>query len=261
MGFLWAVLGIIVILILGAGGYLLWYNYFYIPSQVTHYECQENQCISIKGEGESQCATNDECIIEPQEPESLIPVSDTKTITLTEADKTMLLDKIKELSSQDLQKKSLTRILIKLVNGQKEYATLAQLIDLAKLTIYPEIYNSLTSEYTLFIYNSTSTTTELLNLGLVAKINEETQESQTLTESMKKWEQSIINDLMSLFLKTQPAIPQQAIFNDSSRKDSFVHRYINMPENYISIDYALNNNLLLISTSKESMDTLLDALK
>lgn len=82
-----------------------------------------------------------------------------------------------------------------------------------------------------------------------------------LIAALRKWESSMAADLSDLFLD---GISKEMIisepFKDAVYKEENI-RYLNMPLHNTTIDYAVADNMLIITTSKESMFKLVDFVK
>lgn len=236
---------LIIIIIGGAGGVLYWWNYLR-PAPVpitTHYQCQDFQCVSVEGEGENECQIDADCQpAEPVIPESLIPITGTKTIEITVGQEGLLLNKLKSTLLEKQATSTLERILVKLVDQQeKEYADLSTLIYALGINLPENI--SLKEDYTLFSYNQP----EGNRLGLI--INTEKSFN----------EETIINDLEPLLLKDETPVPFTENFQDNLYQNIAI-RYLNFPGPDLSIDYAIVANRLVITTSRESMYAAINAL-
>ena len=68
------------------------------------------------------------------------------------------------------------------------------------------------------------------------------------------------DDLKNLFLFKKPGDPTTKSFKDN-RYNNVDIRYINFPGPDVTIDYAISNDLFILSTSKESMYNIIDRLK
>lgn len=237
----------IVIVIGGAGGFLYWWNYLRpIPPAATHYECRDLQCVSIEGEGEDRCQTNEDCQpvapVEPIVPDSLIAVDETETIELTIGQESLLVDKLKSAAAREQPLNTFKRILVKLVNQtDKHYADLGVLISSLGASLPENV--SLEENYTLFFYSQL----EGNRLGLVIDTEENLNE------------ETIVDDLKPLLLKDETLAPFTKEFQDNAYQDIAI-RYINFPNPDLSIDYAVVGDKLVIATSRESMYAVIDAL-
>ncbi len=234
----------IVIIIGGVGGFLYWWNYLrLIPPVATHYECQDLQCVSIEGEKEDQCQTDEDCQpVEPIVPELLIPVDETRTLELAIGQESLLLDELKLVALEEQSQATFKRILVKLVNEQeKRYADLDTLISSLGISLPEKILSE--ENYTLFFYGQP----EGNRLGIVIS----TEESLN--------EETIVNDLGPLLLRDETLTPFSEEFQDNIYQ-WVVIRYINFPNPDLSIDYAMVGDKLIITTSRESMYAAIDTL-
>jgi hypothetical protein len=247
-----ALIGLAVVLIIGGiGGFFYWWNYLRPVTPMTHFECQDLQCLSIEGEGDDQCLTDQDCQpVEPSIPESLIPITASTTIELTKAQENLLPDKLKSIALQEQAISTFKRILIKVVDGERYYLNLAEFFGLLGINApFTEIKN-----YTLFFYSQAQGN----RLGLVMEIDE--QYLETIQSLLSGWETTMIDDLKPLFLGKTLTLPDELVFKDSEQQAGFLHRYINFPDPSLSIDYTLIEDKLIITTSKESIFATIDAL-
>jgi len=253
----------IIIIIGGIGGFLYWWNYLRpITPLITHYVCQDLQCISIEGQGEDQCLADEDCQpiepVEPTVPDSLIPVSATTTIELTIGQEDLLLDELKLAALEEQATSTFKRILVKLVSEtEKKYADLETLISALGISLPDNILSAVAisdieaGNYTLFFYNQT----EDNRLGLVIDMGE----SSTLIEDLKNWEQTIVTDLEPLLLQEELPEAFTQGFQDNTYQDIAI-RYLNFPQPDLSVDYGIVAGKLVITMSRESMYASIDAL-
>jgi hypothetical protein len=247
------VIGLAIILILGGiGGFLYWWNYIHViistPLPI-HLECQNAQCLGVEGEGENQCSTDADCLPpEPTLPSSLIPVDETETIELAIDQTDQLLEKLKIAATKKQEIGTLKRILIKLTNGEEKYTSLTEFVSALNLIFPEDILNS-SENYTLFFYAQA----EGQRLGLVINT------TNNIKENLILWEKTMVTDLASLFLDLTREEPATQEFQDNIYQDIAI-RYLNFPNPDLTIDYALFNDKLVITTSKASMYAAIDAL-
>ena len=251
----------------GIGGIFYWWNYLrQTPSSpsVTHNQCQDFQCVSIEGEGTDQCQSNEDCqIAEPTVPESLIPVNETETIEIaTNLDDSPIVEDsiIKGLESiavKEQSSNSFKRVLIKLVNEEtKKYADLDILLSDLEINIPDNIRQAIASSdvgggnYTLFFYSQS----EGNRMGIVIAMKE-----NNLELVLKLWEENMEGDLNQLFLKKDVSAAFTDEFQDNTYQGTVI-RYLNFPDPGLSIDYAVINNKLVITTSRESIYRAIDGL-
>ncbi len=240
---------LIFILILGlVGGFFYWWNYLRVASM--HYQCQDNKCISVEGKGEDQCQTDQDCFAGLMMPESLIPVDEIETIELSDGQESLLLDRIKSVvANQTQDKNTFKRILIK-INGR--HASLNEILNNSGISI-PENILSLTSadNYTLFSYAQS----EGNRIGLIIKL----ESINNLNQHLRNWEGNMINDLNNLILEKDNPVGFTDEFQDNNYSGTDI-RYINFPDPGLSIDYAIIDNKLIITTSRESTYSTINAL-
>ncbi|MBU1136819.1 hypothetical protein KKD72_00415 [Patescibacteria group bacterium] len=250
--------GALLVLILAAiGGFFYWKGHSQIPVPV-HLVCQNFQCIEIQGEGENECSLNGDCLpAEPVLPQPLILSPKTKTIEINKGEESSFWDKLEPSLSEDETENVLERILIKMVDGfNKEYAGLGDFLSLTEINIPSDLARLIEQseangeDYTLFAYNQS----EGKRLGLALKL----KTGADLTEILKNWEKDIEHDLTPLFLGMDIS-NSAAEFKDNVYQGKNI-RYVNFPDPDLSIDYAIIDDKLLITTSQESMYAAIDAL-
>ncbi len=119
----------------------------------------------------------------------------------------------------------------------------------AKLNFSPTLLSSLDKEFSLFIYNDTGKS----RLGISVDILKES----TLTTELKKQEKTLVSDISTLFLNSVPEIKSGA-FNTTTYNNTLIH-YLNVNQQKdLSVDYAIVNSKLLVSTSKNIQEALVD---
>jgi len=255
----------IIVVIAGIGGFFYWRNYLrIIPPIAMHYQCQNYQCINVEEEGEDQCLIDDDCQpiepVEPTIPDSLIIVDETRTIELTVEQENLLLDDLKLLADQEQILNAFKRILVKLVSQtEKKYADLETFISTIGISLPDNIFSLVgTSDiigenYTLFFYSQPAGNRFAMIIALTEVVD--------LSQELQVWEASIKTDLNSFFLGidigTQSTSTEE--FQDNIYNDIAI-RYLNLPSPDLSIDYAVVDNKLVITTSQESMYATIDAL-
>ncbi len=261
--FKFVVITLAVILIVGGlGGFFYWWNYLRPIPPVTHYQCQDSQCVSVEGAGLDECQTDEDCRplepVEPVIPDSLIPIERTNTIEVPVGQEALLIDGFKAMAKQEQTQGTLRRILVKLIDEQeKSYMDLGSLISALDISIPTSILQAVASSeieadnYTIFLYKQA----EGSRLGIVIDM----RESPTLVQDLKSWETGIVNDLKPLLLQNgiPPAFTEE--FQDNLYQDIAL-RYLNFPYPDLSIDYGLVTGKLLITTSRESTFAAVDAL-
>lgn len=258
-----SLIGLIVIFIIGGiGGFFYWWNYVRIvaPLITYHYECQDFQCISIEGQGENQCQVNEDCQpvepIEPTVPTPLISIYKTSVIELSVGQENLLFDELKKAIDEEQTVNTSRRILIKIVSPtEKKYMDLATLIPVLKASLPLGIVQAITDKgtkadnYTLFFYSQS----EGNRLGIIMSL----KEGADLTQELKNWETSIESDLEPFFLSLNKQPAATVEFQDNVYQEKAI-RYLNLADPSLSIDYAVINDKLIITFSKESMFAIID---
>jgi hypothetical protein len=256
-------IGLAVILIIGGiGGFFYWWNYLRSVPLVTHFECQNNQCLNVEGEGEDKCQTDQDCQpaepAEPVIPETIIPITETKIIELAIGEEDLLLERLKLTAIEKQTSNTLRRVLVKLVSPvEKKYARLDTLLSSLGITLPISIRQSIATStlerenHTFFFYSQP----EGNRLGLVINM----KESSTLVQDLKTWEESMIANLRPLLLRDDVPAAATQEFQDNTYREIAI-RYINFPDPSLTIDYALVADKLVITTSRESIYAVIDAL-
>jgi hypothetical protein len=248
-----------VVVIGGLGGFIYWWNYLRVVTPVFHYECQDNLCLQVEGEGEDQCQTDVDCQpVEPTIPASLVPVAETKTIELATGQEDLLVEVLKTAASQAQATSTFKQILVKLVSQtEKKYADLNALLTALGVSLPDSILTAVAAgetegdNYTLFLYNQA----EGNRLGLII----ETAQSETLVADLKNWETTIVEDIKPFFLEDEVPAAFTEGFQDNIYQDVAI-RYLNFPDPGLSIDYGIVTDKLVLSTSRKSMYAAIDAL-
>jgi len=265
--------GIAVILAAAGGGFFYWWKF--IKKPVTHFQCQEFQCVETEGKGENECLTNNDCLPpEPQEPLSLISVDKTEAIEYSADPGAVMqgsvLEKIRAKLQTEQTKGALIRILVKTIdeNLVKEYVSLSQISQLTGIVIPSAISTNFDGEYTLFAYIPDSEETGLCQqamindeqcagprLGLAIGITSKEAAKQSLID----WQATIIDDLKPLILSQ--ITKANGFKSDANPLYQGIDIYYqNLPISPIALNYALSDDLLIIATSKNCLYQALDRL-
>jgi flagellar basal body-associated protein FliL len=185
---------------------------------------------------------------EPQISESLIPIDETKIIKV--GNNASLLNLLKIEAGADQSNGTFKRIVP--MKNEKEILSLNELIQELRIAIYPYALPELKDKYTLVLYGQNGKR----RLGLII----ETINPANLKEQLKFWEKTMPEDLKNLFLNEMPGVPTGKEFHNNIYKEIAI-RYINFPNPDLTIDYAISDNLFILSVSKESMYGIIDKLK
>lgn len=96
-------------------------------------------------------------------------------------------------------------------------------------------------------------------LGLIVRFSD----SQTLTNLINNWRDNLIRNIVPFVLPQQSAITASPInsqdFIETNYKNVSI-KYLNLPNKYFSIDYAIMGDKLIFATSQESMEAVIDKL-
>lgn len=218
---------ILAIIVIGGGGFYYWWNYVRV----------------VEEEPEKT---------ELEIPLSLIDVDETSIIELNEGEETALFDKLKEKAAETRAEEFFLRILVKKITPEKDYfLSFKEISEIIGINIPASVSDSLTEEDTLFLYAQS----EGNRLGVVVKISD----AETLKTEMESWEATMKDDLIPFFLGKELGEPATEEFQDNvysptgeAGKEVDI-RYLNFPGPDLTIDYAIINDYLLITTSRESI--------
>ena len=254
----------VIFLIIGVGIFLYWWNYIRVaPVTITHFECQNKQCVEVIGEGESKCKIDSDCNpivpIEPVIPEKLISSAEIEIIELPIKEYKLFLGELESIFKKDQEKELFKVVLTKLVKQtEKKYVDFSSFLVISKINI-PENIQSIIADdgdidgnnYNLFLYNNG----ENNRTGLIISIDQ----NLNLVENFKAWEETMFNDIKSLIFEDEVLEPAIKEFQDNIYNEVVI-RYINLPTSDLSIDYAIIEDKLIITTSKDSMYAVIDNL-
>jgi len=242
-------LGALFLALICLAGFIYWQKFGY--QTPIHYQCQENRCRLVMGFGENQCWEDQDCqpILRPLPP-SLLPVDQTEIIEFQKNQSNTIWPKLINLIKEQPQpEKTLQRIAFKeiiyLGRYKEQYLSFEKFIQTLDLEM-PVLGKTFTF---LVYYQSVGP-----RLALVVKINDPNQTEKI----MKAWEKTMPDDLKWLFLQ-EPGSPSTDSFQDNLYKNISI-RYLNFPDSALTIDYAIVNDLLIITTSKESMYEIINRL-
>jgi predicted nucleic acid-binding Zn ribbon protein len=181
-------------------------------------------------------------------PSSLIPADETKILKID--NNVSLDDLLRDESMLNQQPGTIKRIVP--VKNEKDILPLSELLKELEIAVYPYVLSELNDNYNLIIY---SQGTEK-NIGLIIQTNN----PNNVKEQAKYWEVTMVDDLKNLFLFKKPGDPTTKSFKENLYNDVTIH-YINFPSPDLTIDYAISGNLFILSTSRESMYSIIDRLK
>lgn len=117
------------------------------------------------------------------------------------------------------------------------------------LTLSPALLSTLGENFSLFIYNDNNNGRVGLSIPAL--------EAATLTTELQKQEKTFATDLSFLFLDAAPEIKNGA-FATTEYNNTVLHYFNLSPRGDLSVDYAVFNSQLIISTSKNTARALLD---
>lgn len=232
-GFKLSLVGVLVIVLL-AGGAFGYFKYF---------------APSYKNNGGIDTGINNNNDQTPVIPQSLITVATTIEISLPPEGNAVDFVKDK-VGSSILEKGSYHRVLI---YDAGTLLSLDAFLDKFNLSIDQELKSLLTNNYTFFVYVQESG----LRYGLALK----SSDYISISTIMTGWESEMFQDLANLYLNSSPQLVKNVknAFKDNNDYSSVI-RYLNLPDTETTLDYTLSKNLLLITTSKESMIGLVQGL-
>jgi len=190
---------------------------------------------------------------EPQIPDPLISVDETKTLKI-ENNISLLILLEDEPNINPLKTfRRIVPIKFSAITGKEEILTLSDLIKELNISVYPYVLSEFKNNYTLVLYGQEENEKRL---GLIIEVNN----SDNVRTQSKLWEPTMAENLYNLFLGEQPQIFTNKNFSDGDHREIPI-RFINFPSPDISMDYAVLNNLFIFSTSKESIRAIIDRVK
>ena len=221
------ILGIIGIIIVGAvGGFLYW------------------QGTKTEPEPEPQPQPQPE----PTLSQSLIFTEQTKTVSLSS--EPSLFELLKKESKQDQTSATFKRIGV--LKNEQEFLSLVEIFQGLEIAVPPYSLAELEDNYTLALYGQNSKR-RLILITQIKNLN-------NFKEQINFWEETMADDLKNLFLDETIEESATSKFQDNNYNGTDI-RYINFPGPGLTIDYAIINNLFIITTSKESMYKTIDRIK
>jgi hypothetical protein len=196
-------------------------------------------------------------------PVSLFSTEADETIVLQTGQKKNLLDEIDTLAAKNFPAGNFTRILIQIINSQtqeKNYISLPDLIDSLRISFPAGILSNIGDSYTLFLHSQKQAPTGPFleglgknKLGIVISV----KNNNNLNQQFSDWEKTMPDDLDALFLGKKISFLTNYNFQDVLYKDAVI-RSLNLPNEFSSMNYCFYNNKILITTSLESMKSLID---
>jgi hypothetical protein len=196
-------------------------------------------------------------------PASLFSAETDETIVLQTGQKKNLSQEINNLTAKTFTPGSFTRILVEVASGQtqeKNYISLPDLIDSLRISFPAAILSNIGDTYTLFLYSQKQTPTGPFleglgknKLGIVISV----KNGDNLNQQFSNWEKTMPDDLDALFLGKKISFLTNYNFQDIPHKDAVI-RSLDLPNEFSSMNYCFYNNKILITTSLESMQSLIN---
>lgn len=222
------------------------------PSVPYHKECRGTKCVTVEGEGPDLCKTDKDC--RPVLPPLFIDISESLPLTKLTSDVFIsLLDK-------KFQKEYPPGTFIEIVPKYKgELLTISQLFEALDLHPPKDVKNNLET-YTLYLYSQKELFVQKRRnrLGIAFRIKE--GKAGIVRTAMAKWEKVLPDDFNKVHTLWKRGAKASPYFLDNYY--SGVHiRYTNFPVPDLSIDWAITGDILLLTTSRESMWKTIDKIK
>lgn len=181
--------------------------------------------------------------IQPEQ--SLIIINETKILKLLPGQQ--LVNLIKEEMIKDQETKTLKRLAI--LKNDTEFLSLMEITKELNITIAPYALSELKNNYTLVVYAQN----DKRHLGIITEIENESN----LKDQLRFWEKTMGDNLQNLFIIEKPESPTTTNFQDNIYKNIAI-RYINFPKPELTIDYAVSNDLFILTTSREAIYKIID---
>lgn len=222
------------------------------PGLPTHKECKGTKCVTVEGEGPDLCKTDKDC--RPVLPPLFIDISESLPLTKLTSDVFIsLIDK-------KFQKEYKPGTFIEIIPKYKgELLTISQLFEALDLHPPKEVKNNLET-YTLYLYSQKELFVQKRRnrLGIAFRIKE--GKAGIVRVAMAEWEKVLPDDFNKVHTLWKRGAKASPYFLDNYY--SGVHiRYANFPVPDLSIDWAITDDILLLTTSRESMWRTIDKIK
>jgi len=242
----------LIVLVGGAG---LWYYWFFVKDStpIAHEETTEQPTIiEIPDKEPAEMTTPKPTpiipelveIAEPQSPTSFIYFDQTAITTVSQENQNELIQNLKIDVSYLAGGGSITRHLFKVSNSQeKRFISSSELLKDLGIFIPSNILSEL-NDIEFISYKIDSK----VNYGLIAKI----LNKESVLTKMEVWEAQSIQDIKQLYMGEPIIVPESPEFAENTYLD-FTKRYINLTNTDLSLDYAVSDNYLIITTSKDMM--------
>ncbi len=124
-----------------------------------------------------------------------------------------------------------------------------EIIELLEINIPANVSNNLGEKYTFFLYAQSGGN----RAGFIVEITDQ----ELLRANLRNWENTMEEDLKPIFLNQELGEPATEEFQGSVYKDIGI-RYLNFSNSSLSIDYAIVENYMIVTTSKESIYKMID---
>lgn len=203
---------------------------------------------------------------QPQQSQLILPaplfqVDKTEIITLAVGQKKNLLQELDRLTTKDLAAGNFVQVIVKITSqDEQKYASLTEFVDSAQLAFPAEVLNNLSKDYTVFIYSHKELPLSPFSaglgknkIGIVAGISDE----KNISQSVSAWEKNMARDLEAMFLGKKISFSSDFRFEEILY-NGFLIRFLNLPNQYSSLNYSFYKDKLIITTSFESIKALID---
>ena len=218
----------------------------------THKECRGQKCEVVEGEGVDLC--QDDTVCQPPLPPMVIGVSE--EIELSSLSSDVFISLLDEKFKKEYPPKTFIEIVPKY---QGKLLTISQLFEGLDLHPPQDVKDNLET-YTLYLYSQEELfSQERRNrLGIAFKIKE--GKTGVVRVAMAEWEKVLPDDFLKVHTLWQRGEKASSDFLNNTYAGIPI-RYTNFPVPDLSIDWAIKNDILLITTSRESMWRTIDVLK
>jgi hypothetical protein len=218
----------------------------------THKECRGQKCEIVEGKGVDLC--QDDTVCQPPLPPMVIGVSE--EIELSSLNSDVFISLLDEKFKKEYPPKTFIEIVPKY---QGQLLTISQLFEGLDLHPPQDIKDNLET-YTLYLYSQEELfSQERRNrLGIAFKIKE--GKSGVVRVAMSEWEKVLPDDFLKVHTLWQRGEKASSDFLDNTYNGIRI-RYTNFPVPDLSIDWAIKNDILLLTTSRESMWQTINVLK